>query len=322
MARRKRIAGIVTGLVATALVATGIIVAVVGPSTEPRSRYNTSLDASTSTTLPGDWSRGYSRTGTVCYAQSATASTCFAANTPPTARDATDLGWVVDVGRVNRIPRNISSACGGLPWTCSATASMDSTTIAPDGNATASQVTLGGGDYVELTATGYTAATALDLRLWAKCPSTGTLTLAHQGGTGSWTVDATALSSAWSLLHETHAAVTESAQMTSDATGEFKLRVSGLGCALWMPTATEVVDTRWHSTIPTSGVTSATVGAATWSVDNSSGAYWAASGVTKVETISTYSGAPCWSYSGSTIKLSGASQCTGIWYALSLTWTY
>jgi hypothetical protein len=90
--------------------------------------------------------------------------------------------------------------------------------------------------------------------------------------------------------------------------------------SIWHTTATEKAS--WHnSTIPTTDATGSTVGTAAWTVDNTTGAFWATSGVTKVETLSEYSGT-CWNYSGTTIKLTGSAGCEATWYALSLTWSY
>jgi len=108
--------------------------------------------------------------------------------------------------------------------------------------------------------------------------------------------------------------------LQTTAASALNVTLSGADVTVWQITATE--ETSWqNSTIPNSTAGSATVGATVWNVDNSTGAYWAASGVTKVETGSVYSGT-CWSYSAPTIKLAGASTCKATRYALSLTWDY
>jgi len=315
--RNKVVAGVVSAAAAVAIVV-GIVSGGGGSG-----HIGTSLDASTSTTPPRDWAKGYTRTGAICYSQDATGTTsaCFASNVLPYTTDATDTGWPIEPAQNNRFPINQGGACGGAPWVC-ATATMDSTATAPDGGADAIDVTFGGGT-IDATATGYSNSTGLDLRFYAKCPGNGTLTVAHQGGTGSWTVDATAMGSGWNLLYPSAAVVTEGAAMQSDGSGNFRLRLSGVDCAFWGFTATEVTayprSTRFLGTIPTTDATGSSVGATAWTVDNSSGAYWAASGVDKTETGTIHNGT-CWSYTEPTITLSGASTCHGIRYALSLTW--
>lgn len=319
MSKRRKL--IAAGSVATTVIATAVLATlIVGGGKAVH--HNTSLDASSKTALPGDWRRGYSRTGAICYPQDATGTTaaCFAAGTVPYAHDATDMGWAIEPAQTNRFPTNQGGACGGAPWVC-ATATMDSTAAAPDGGSDAIDVTFGGGT-IDATATGYSNSTALDLRLYAKCAGGGTLDASHVGGTGHWTVDATAMGTGWNLLTPSHSAVTETAGMESDGSGNLRLRLSGVDCAFWGITATEALayprSTRLIGTVPTSDATGSTVGAASWTVDNALGSYWAASGVTKSQTVTAHNGS-CWSYSGHTITLSG---CHGIMYALSLTWSY
>jgi hypothetical protein len=245
---------VIAAVTATGIVATGVIAVLVGGGQPGGTHFDTSLDASTNTTPPTDWRIKYRRTGTICYSQDATATTsaCFAANIMPYTTDATDVGWPQELTQNNRFPINTGGACGGAPWVCT-TATMDSTTVAPDGTATASTVTFGGGT-IDATAAGYTAATALDFRIWAKCPGGGTLDASHVGGTGHWTVDATAMGTGWRLLYPARAEVTEAAAMTSDASGNLSLRLSGVDCSFWHATATEKVS-RHHSTIPTTDAT-------------------------------------------------------------------
>lgn len=321
MAIKRSVVGGIVGVVCVVGAALAVIVGGGGSGVPNPGHQNIALDASSSTTLPADWSSGYTRTGAICYTQDATETTsaCFAANVVPYTTDATDVAWAVELAMVNRLPTNVSGACGGAPWVCT-TATMDSTSADPAGGTTASTVTFGGGS-IDATAFGYTNSAALDLRLWAKCPGAGTLAVTHQGSTGSWTVDATAMGTGWNLLHTAAAEVTEVTAFESDGSGGLRLRLSGVDCSLWHMTATEVASPLHHSTIPTTDATGSTVGVAAWTIDNSSGAYWAPSGVAKVETKTVNSGLPCWVYSGSTIKLTGASGCRANWYALSLTWS-
>jgi hypothetical protein len=317
------------GLIATGTIATGILAVAVVTYMLAGGRYhphvNTSIDASTSTSLQGDLRRGYARTGTICYPQDATGLTakCFAANTVAYAHDATDLGWPIEPAQTNRIPINVSGACSGAPWVCS-TATMDSTSADPAGGTTASTITMGGGS-LDATAVGYTVSTALDLRMYVKC-SSGTLDASNIGGEGHWQINCTTVGGAWRLLESSaDSAVTEVQAWKSTGAGKVRLRLSGTNATIWQITATEALgyprSTRLLGTVPTTDATGSTVGATAWTVDNSSGAYWAASGVTKVETGTVHSGT-CWSYTAPTITLSGSSTCHAIRYALSLTWSY
>lgn len=318
MNRRSTIIGASVGLVTVAAVGVAIIAGGSDSVIFAGMHRNTTLDASSDSSPPGDWGSSYSRTGSICYSQDATATTsaCYAANALPVTTDATDTGWPIEKQQINRFPTNQGGACGGAPWVCS-TATMDSTSTDPAGGTTASTVTFGGGT-IDATAFGYSASTALDLRFWAKCAGGGTLDATHVGGTGHWTVDATAMGSGWRLLYPARAEVTEAAAFTSDASGFLHMRISGVDCSFWGFTATE--QSSWHhSTIPTVDATGSTVGAPVWTVDDSAGSYYAASGCNKVESITTYDGT-CWDYTAPTITLTGASTCTATWYALSLTW--
>lgn len=315
----KRVGIAATGVTAVAITAVAIFALLPGGSTGVH--YDTRMDASDDAAPPHDWRSGYARAGTICYPQDATGITakCFSADVLPYIGDATDIGWALELTQVNRLPYNVSSSCDGTPFDCSITASMDSTAVAPDGTLTASTLTVDATGTADATAFGYANSTLLDLRVYAKCPN-GILDATHIGGEGHWTVDGTALGSGWQLLHTAHAAVTEVQAWKSDGSGGVRLRLSGNSCSFWHMTATEKAS--WHnSTIPTTDATGATVGTAAWTVDNSSGVYWAASGVTKTETLSEYSGT-CWVYSGTTIRLSGAAGCEATWYALSLLWSY
>lgn len=317
MTRRNGI--IATAVTATAVIAAALIVTLAGGGgTDPH--VDTRMDASDSLVPPYDFRKGYVRAGTICYSQDATDTTskCFAANTLPYTTDATDVGWPVEPTQINRFPYNVSMSCDGTPFVCS-TATMDSTSADPAGGTTASLITLGGGS-LDATAFGFGNSVNLDFRIWATCDGTGTLDATHVGDVGHWTVDATAMGNGWRLLYPARAEVTEVQAFKSDSSGNLRLRLSGKGCTIWMPTATEATSVH-HSTIPTTDATGSTVASPVWSVDNSTGAFWAASGVTKTETLTTHAGT-CWNYSAPTIKLTGSSICTATWYALSLIWSY
>ncbi len=313
---RKRIVG---GIVAATIVAIAIVYGITSGG-GAGGLIDTSLDASTSTTPPTDWRKGYTRTGAICYSQDAidTTSKCFASNVLAYTTDTTDTGWPIEFPQTNRFPYNSSASCDGTPFVC-VTATMDSTSADPTGGTTASSVTFGGGT-IDATAFGHTNSAGIDLRFWAKCTGGGTLDATHVGGAGSWSIDATAMGTGWRLLYPARAEVTENTAFESDGSGNLRFQLSGVDCTFWGFTVTEAPS--WHhSTIPTTDATGATVAGAVWIVDNSHGRYWAASGVTKSETLTEYYGT-CWDYTGTTISLSKApGDCVGTWYALSLTWS-
>ncbi len=317
MATRRNI--IATAITATAVVAGALLYTLAGGGgTAPH--VDTHLDASDNLVPPYDWRKSYARTGVVYYTQSATTTKSFAANVIPYTVDATDTGWVIEPALNNRLPTNVSGACSSAPWDCS-TATMDSTSADPAGGTTASTITMGGGS-LDATAFGYTNSTAVDLRVWVKC-SSGTLDASNvlaAGGIGSWQIACGTVGGSWALLHSTHAAVTESEAWTSDSGGGIRMRLSGADATIWHATATEEISYQ-NSTIATTDATGSSVGAGLWPTSNETGAFWAASGVTKVETLSEYSGT-CWDYTGTTIKLSGSTTCKATWYALTLDWTY
>lgn len=315
--KRKALAAVT----AATILAGGLYAYLVAGSGSSASRVDTSLDASTRLSPSTDWRIGYVRAGAICYSQDATDTTskCFAANVLPYTTDTTDTGWPIEFPQTNRFPYNSSASCDGTPFVC-VTATMDSTSADPTGGTTASTVTFGGGT-IDATAFGHTASTALDLRFWASCDATGTLDASHVGGTGHWTIDATAMGSGWRLLYPSRAEVTEAVAFTSDASGLLRLRLSGVDCTFWGFTSTEAPSFH-HSTIPTDDATGETVAGAVWTVDNSTGAFWAASGVAKTETLTEYFGT-CWDYTGTTISLSKSpGDCVATWYALSLIWSY
>ncbi len=313
---------LLAGAVATGILATSILAYMLATGgVTGGSRIDTSLDASTRLSPPTDWRRGYVRAGAICYSQDATDTTskCFASNVLAYTTDTTDTGWAIEFPQTNRFPYNSSSSCDGTPFVC-VTATMDSTSADPTGGTTASSVTFGGGT-IDATAFGHTNSTALDLRFWAKCTGGGTLDATHVGGTGSWSIDATAMGTGWRLMYPARAEVTENTAFESDGSGNLRLQLSGVDCTFWGFTVTEAPSPH-HSTIPTTDATGATVAAAVWAVDNSTGAYWASSGVTKTATLTKYFGT-CWDYTAATIYLSKAGGgCVATWYALTLKWSY
>ena len=249
--------------------------------------------------------------GARCYATSATTAVCLPGGAAGYAWDATvGMGWAQEPGRTNRILYSSAPVCG-TGWTCGGGATI-AAAIAPDGSKSAGAITLGGGT-VDVAGTGYTALATVHPRLWAKCTG-GALTIAHQGGVGSWTVDCThaSLSGAWALLHATHPAVTHVA-WTATAGGVATMRFSGLDATVWLPTLTEEAGL---SVIPTYGTAVAT-GDAAFAIDNSPARWWQA-GDTVTQTLTTSAGTCL--VTGDPLRLSGAvgSECVGVWGGLEI----
>jgi len=213
----------------------------------------------TGDTKPRVSDQTWTRTGgSSCYPISATAAQCFDATEIPYTVDATGLGWVVEPDSVNRI---LYSGLGAAPnctnWTC-VTSTIDATTD-PTGGSYAAAITHGGGT-VDAAGTGYANSAAVYPRVWVKC-SSGTLTIAHQGGTGSGTVDCTALGGVWSLVTPTNVA-----SWTSTGAGVVTMRFSGADASVWAPTVTEEPGTGL-SVIPT-GAAAVSTGDPEWAISN------------------------------------------------------
>jgi len=248
--------------------------------------------------------------GAACYPVSATEAICQGGGEPKYTVDATGLGWVVEPDAVNRILYSTAPDCTN--WTCAT--STIAAAIAPDGSKTAGAITHSGGT-VDAAGTGYTGSATVYPRVWANC-SSGTLTIAHQGGVGSWTVDCTTVGGVWALLTPTHAAVTVGAAWTATAGGAVTMRFSGADASVWAPTVTEEPGTGL-AVIPT-GASAVSTGDIAWVIDNTSGNYYKA-GDTVTQLITEISGT-CWVVSGTDLLLTGSpgSECAGVWYGLEV----
>jgi hypothetical protein len=219
--------------------------------------------------------------GTRCYQTAEHAATCISGGVLGWAWDSTldasgyGRGWPQEPGRVNRIVYSASIDCSD--WTCDATPTVTTAQVAPDGSATATEITTTDASSITQTATGYSGGASLYLRLWALC-SSGTMTISNTGvGAGSWTVDCATVGGSWALLTSTHSAVSVGAAWTADATGDAELAITsdatGVTASVWLPTLTE---TAGLSVIPTAAAAVDT-GTPTWTVDNSSGDYYSGS---------------------------------------------
>jgi hypothetical protein len=257
--------------------------------------------------------------GERCFATTAdgATATCYAAGPAKTYHaTCSGLGWVPEKARINHLQWNEAIDCAGN-WTCSGTATTTPGKTSPeDSNPTATEIYSPNATsrVQSVVATGYTASATLYLRLWVRCSSSVLRIQANSGASdGRWTVDCTAIGGAWTLIHETHAAVTELNQFVASGSGNRGIYLMAHSAAItaqvWQPTLTEVDGL---STIPTAAAAVDT-GSVTWSWANDSGQAWQA-GDTVTSTIAGEVGA-CW-YTGATdpVYLSGqpGSECTGI----------
>jgi len=240
-----------------------------------------------------------------CFATSTTTALCWPGGKAAYRWDGTVQRWAVEDSRTNRIAHNVVPACGAA-WVCGGAAAI-AVAVDPTGGKIAAAITLGGGT-VDVAGTGYTALATVYPRVWVKCTG-GALTIAHQGGVGSWTVDCThaSLNGSWAELHPTHAAVTVGAAWTATAAGVVTMRFSGLDATVYAPTVTSV---NGYSVIPTDAAAGAT-GDVAFAIANATGVYWK-TGDTVTQDVTTLTGT-CW-VTGATLYLSGAvgSECTGL----------
>jgi hypothetical protein len=248
--------------------------------------------------------------GARCYPIGTTAAICPPGGLIPYTVDATGLGWVVEESRTNRILYSGSNQLDCTNWTCS-TATI-AASVSPEGSLGAANITMSGG-YVEQTATGYTASTALYGGIWAKC-SSGTLSIRHLGNNGDWDVACSTVGGSWALIRPGHAALTINTAFQSDSSGNLTLRISGADAEIWVPTWTEEPGSGL-SVIPTKA-SSVSTGDPVWAIDNTAGDYHH-TGDTVTQSLSTIDGA-CWAVSGTDLLLSGSSTCSGVWYDLEV----
>jgi hypothetical protein len=248
-----------------------------------------------------------------CFATSATTALCWPGGRAAYRYDGTIQRWAVEDSRTNRIAYNVSTACSAS-WVC--TTATIAAAVDPAGGKLAAAMTMGGGT-VDVAGTGYTALATVYPRLWAKCAA-GVLTIAHQGGVGSWTVDCThaSLSGAWAELHAGHAAVTVGAAWTATAAGVVTVRFSGTDATVYAPTVTQIDG---YSLIPTAAAAGAT-GDVAFAVANATGVYWAAGDVVTTDITLLGASPACW-VTGATLYLSGAvgSECTGMISEITVT---
>lgn len=246
-----------------------------------------------------------------CYPTSANTAICVPGGLIPYAWDGSNsrLAWPVDRSAINRLLNNgLNLTCAN--WTCTAASIV--TAVAPDGSNTAASITMSGGSVAQ-TAVGFANSTSVYPRLWAKC-SAGTLDLANAGGTGHWTVDCSAVGGVWTLLTATHAAVTVVQAWASDGSGTVNITLSGADVVAWLPTITEEAGTS-IMTIPTTGSPVST-GDPLWATDNTGNVYYSA-GAAVTSVLNELDGT-CLATSGTSLLLSGASTCNGLWHSLKI----
>jgi len=257
--------------------------------------------------------------GARCYPMSATSAVCEVGGLIPWAWDSTtsSVGWVTEPDAVNRITYSTAIDCTN--WTCRNAATATAGKVAPDGSATATEVTVTtrGVDDVYATASGYGVSAGLSMRIWVQC-SSGILRLTNAPGgssLGTWEIDCAVIGGAWTYLTSSSAAVTEVAPWVTTSGGAAGINIASktgtVTATIWAPTQTEESGTGL-AVIPT-GSSSVSTGDPKWAVDNTSGRY--GSGTVIRSTLTTVAGT-CWVLSGTDILLSGAvgSECAGIWH--------
>lgn len=258
--------------------------------------------------------------GESCYPIGSADASCFAASEMPYTVDATGTGWVTDPDARNGVLNSTNVSCS--TWTCVGGATATYGKTAPDGSATATELSISStGMQVQGTASGYSNNTTVYPRMWVKCTA-GTIRWIRGAGTGDWRiVCATASAGAWVLINSgTQTGVSEPTAWTTSATGTIPPLIKSLSGAMtvqiWGVTITEEPGTRL-AIIKTAG-SAVLTGDPAWVIDNSSGKYYKA-GDTVTQTISQITGT-CWVVSGTDLLLSGAagSECSGIWYGLNV----
>jgi hypothetical protein len=259
--------------------------------------------------------------GARCYPSSATTATCYPGGAPAARWAATGFEWATDAqGAVNRIPYSTAIDCTN--WTCNGTADATTTgQVAPDGSATATEITVGtwSANALIQLGTGYGASVTLYPAFWVKC-STGTLRVVQGNGAiyGDWRVNCAAVAGQWMLIASGHSAVTEITAWVATSGGGGGIAFASLSgtvtATIWAPTITEESTT--GAVIPTAAAAVDT-GVIAWTIDNSTGSYWRA-GASVLQTLDTVDGT-CF-VTGSTLRLSGAggSECVGGWGALKV----
>ena len=205
--------------------------------------------------------------GARCYDQSATTSLCVPGGEPGPAYSSglSTLGWAAEKDRTNRLLQN--TALDQSPWTVDATV-VTNNAVGPHGLKSVESVTVTDASTLLQVAAGYTASTALNLELWAKC-SAGTLKLQTNGeASGDWSINCGTVGGVWAHLTSAHAAVTQDTAWQSGSTGDATVIVTsdatGVSADIWAPTLTEVVG---YSVIPTEG-SAVSTGGVSFEIDN------------------------------------------------------
>lgn len=261
--------------------------------------------------------------GPKCYPSGASTAVCAPGGLEPYVVDATGLAWQTEPDAVNRILYNTYIDCTN--WVCRGTAAATPMEVAPDGSATASEIsvgTLGGPDDLYQWVSGYTADASLIMRMWTKCDSGTLVVRSHANANlGNWNVDCSCVAGAWTLLTSSHNCVTETYPWKVNVAGQAgpKLHASSgtVTATIWGPTLTEEAGSG-VMVIPTLASASST-GDPAWVITNTGGKYWQ-SGDTVLQSLTQISGT-CWTADATEIRLSGASgsECTGAWYGIQVT---
>ena len=222
--------------------------------------------------------------GARCYQTASNRATCFPGGAPAYAYSAalkaagySGYGYVAEPDRTNHILYSTAVDCTN--WTCRGTATATAGQVAPDGSATATDVTVysAGNDVLTGVLSGYSNSANLFPSLWIKCASGSVVVDAAGSGSGLWIIDCAAVSGGnWALVSGSlvGSGLSESSAWVSSGTGTSRLRFvdpsgSGITASIWAPTLTE---TDGISVIPT-GSAAVSTGDVVAKVDNTGGKY-------------------------------------------------
>jgi hypothetical protein len=252
--------------------------------------------------------------GTGCYPTSSTAAVCVPGGMQPYHVPSTGIAWPVQQAVTN--PLLYSTAMDCTNWTCSGATNANYGKIAPDGSATATEITVavGANHFEQDVVAGYTAnASPIHLGFWVQC-SSGLIHPhgSNDGSLGDWDLSCPCVGGEWIYATADHPCVTVNIPFNADGSGNSGLHLDGtvvVDATVWAPTLTE--QRAWTGVvIPTAG-TPVTVGSPIWAINNTSTNYYR-SGDTVIQSLTEYDGT-CFAVPGSDILLSGSPTCSGSW---------
>jgi hypothetical protein len=209
--------------------------------------------------------------GVGCWPTSSTTAVCVPGGLQPYTVDATGIGWPVQQAIVN--PVLYSTAMDCTNWTCSGAASATYGKIAPDGSATASEITVavGANHFEQDIVAGYTAnASPLYLGMWLDCSSG----LIHPHGSndgtrGDWDISCGCIGGQWTYVDRDHPCVVVQTPFNADGSGNSGLHIDGtvvVDATVWAPTLTE--QHPWSRVVIPTGASGSTLGDPIWAIAN------------------------------------------------------